>query len=386
MAISIDWPSKVISIAKADMILLQTIPVEIYQLNLQSLHEILRDLEDSPEGMVFETTHKYNDVVPVGGVTLARVMQIINGYSVTFEDGQYRVNLTGANTNLADVSNVNQVSVSSSNSAGLQDLSLLLSAAYNGEVCVDAGAGQAGTVVPLGTRSYPVNNFADAKTIALKEGCRTIRILCASTLADVDFSDGFVFTGDNSVTDQLTLDASANVRNCVFENLTIQGVVDGNNLYQRCICKDMTYSSGFFYDCSLDGVITIVGGELLTLLGCFSNRLAGQADPEIDMGGNGQLIVRGYNGALLIKNHNDDSGDGDTCIDMASGVIKLDSTITAGLWPVRGIVTLINNATGTANVIDRSINAQVEGNAVSLGIINEGVKKASKLIPHSTDI
>ena len=45
MAISIDWPSKVISIAKADMILIQSTPVEIYQLNLQSLHEILRDLE-----------------------------------------------------------------------------------------------------------------------------------------------------------------------------------------------------------------------------------------------------------------------------------------------------------------------------------------------------
>lgn len=386
MPISIDWPTKIISINKADMILIQSTPVEIYQLNMDFFHTTLRDLEDDVEGITFDTTHKYNDPVSIGGVVLARVVELINGYTVTFEDGQYRVNLTGANTNLADVTNVNQVSVSSSNSAGLQDLSLLLSAAYNGEVCVDVGVGQAGTVVPLGTRSYPVNNFADAKTIALKEGCRTIRILSASTLANVDFSDGFVFTGDNSVTDSLTLEASANVRNCVFENLTIQGVVDGNNLYQRCICKDMTYSSGFFYDCSLDGVITIVGGELLTLLGCFSNRLAGQADPEIDMGGNGQLIVRGYNGALLIKNHNDDSGDGDTCIDMASGVIKLDATITAGLWPVRGIVTLINNSTGTANVIDRSINAQVEGNAVSLGVINEGVKKASKLIPHSTDI
>ena len=104
------------------------------------------------------------------------------------------------------------------------------------------------------------------------------------------------------------------------------------------------------------------------------------------MGGNGQLIVRGYNGALQIINHDDDSGDGDTCIDMASGVIKLESSVTAGLWPIRGICTLFDNSTGTANVIDRTINQSIEDNATALGVINEGVKKASILVPHRTDI
>lgn len=363
MAISIDWPTKVISINKSDMVQIQTTPVEIYQMNMDALHLVLRNLEDDEVGMAFETTHSYSDPVSVGGVILARVVEIINGYTVTFQDGQYRVNLSGANTNLADVTNVNQVSVASSNSAGLQDLSTLLAASYQGEVVLDLVKGQAGTVVPIGTRSTPCNNFDDAKTIAENFNLRTIRIKNDVTLENCDFSDGFVFTGDNQVTDQLTLHPSANVRNCTFENLTIQGTVDGNNLYQRCITKDMTYSSGFFYDCSLDGVITIVAGELLSLLGCFSNRLAGQADPIVDMGGNGQLIVRGYNGALQIINHNDDSGDGDTCIDMASGVIRLEASITAGLWPIRGIATVFDNTTGTATVVDRTINQSIEDNA-----------------------
>jgi len=46
------------------------------------------------------------------------VVEIINGYTVTFEDGQYRVTLLGANSNVADVTNVNQVSIQPNNSAG----------------------------------------------------------------------------------------------------------------------------------------------------------------------------------------------------------------------------------------------------------------------------
>lgn len=48
-----------------------------------------------------------------------RIPEIINGYTVTFEDGLYSVNLIGSNNNIPDVLNLNQVSVRSANSAGL---------------------------------------------------------------------------------------------------------------------------------------------------------------------------------------------------------------------------------------------------------------------------
>jgi len=47
------------------------------------------------------------------------VVEIINGYTVTFEDDSYAVNLVGANSNIADVVNLNTVSVRAANSAGL---------------------------------------------------------------------------------------------------------------------------------------------------------------------------------------------------------------------------------------------------------------------------
>lgn len=386
MAISINWGTKVISIPRADMTLIQSVPTEIRQLNLDTFRLALRNLEDSDDGMAFERTHKHNTSVTVGGVTLARVIEMINGYSVTFEDGQYAVNLVGANSNVGDVVNVNQVSVRSANSAGLQDLSVILSAAYNGEVCIDPINGQAGRDVPIGTRTQPVNNFDDAKAIALKEGARTIRILESTTLSNTDFSDGYVFTSDNPGVTVLTVDPSANVQFCEFNNVSVQGTADGNNVYRNCVLLDISFTSGFIFQCSLNGSIQINGGELLALLSCFSNRLAGTQQPIIDFNGNGQLILRDYQGAIELRNHTDTSGDGDLCLDFSSGVCIIHPSVTAGYIPVRGVCRVVDNSTGTANVIDETVNNLVGVNATALGVINTGVQKASKLIPHNTDI
>ena len=122
MAITIDWGTKIISIPKADTQLVQSSPTEIRQLDLDAFRLELKALEDDAAGMPFLDTHNHVGPITVGGVTLARVIEIINGYSVTFEDGQYAVNLVGANSNVGDVTNVNQVSIRSANSAGLTSI------------------------------------------------------------------------------------------------------------------------------------------------------------------------------------------------------------------------------------------------------------------------
>lgn len=386
MAITIDWPTGVINIPKADMTLIQSTPTEIRQLNLDTFRLILKDLEDGEEGMPWPKTHNHNTTVTVGGVTLARVVELINGYTVTFEDGQYAVNLVGANSNVGDKVNVNQVSVRSANSAGLQDLSTILSSAYNGEVCVDPQSPNAGTDVPVGTRGTPVNNLADAKLIADKENAHNIRILRSMTIENVDFSDGYRFVTDSPVTEQLTLAPSANVRNCDFEFCNIQGTLDGNNIYRQCVLGDVTFTSGFVFQCSLNGTITLEPGALLGALDCFSNTLAGQPSPTIDFNGSGQLLLRNYAGVIELINHTDDSGDGDSCIDMSSGRVFVRSSCTAGFFPIRGVAEVTDESTGTCDVRDLTVNGKIDTTDTSLNIINEGVQKASKLIPHNTNL
>lgn len=124
MAISINWPTGVISVPKADMTLVQSSPIEVRELNINTFRLRLKDLEDDAVGQVWAITHNHYTTVTVGGVTLARVVEIINGYTVTFENGSYAVNLVGANSNIADITNLNTVSVRAANSAGLTELNL----------------------------------------------------------------------------------------------------------------------------------------------------------------------------------------------------------------------------------------------------------------------
>lgn len=114
--ISIEWDSKIINVPRNALVSLGN---DLYELHIDVFRRELNALQASAAGMAYPDTHNHQAPVPLGGLSLSRVVEIINGYRVVFEDGQYAVNLTGANSNIANVTNVNQVSVRSSNSAGL---------------------------------------------------------------------------------------------------------------------------------------------------------------------------------------------------------------------------------------------------------------------------
>ncbi len=116
MAINVDWATKVINIPQAD---LTFIGGTIYELDTDQFRKDIKALEASEEGAVFDDIHRHNTEVIIGGVTFARVIEFINGYTITFEDGQYRVRLVGSNNNISDVTNLNLVSILSQNSGGL---------------------------------------------------------------------------------------------------------------------------------------------------------------------------------------------------------------------------------------------------------------------------
>lgn len=116
MAVTINWQTRVISIPQADLTYLGGV---LYELDVDALRLTLKDLEDDTDGMVFPRTHNHNTEVVLAGVTFARTVEIINGYTVQFEDGQYTVRCVGANHNIADVKVANQVSLIIGNSAGL---------------------------------------------------------------------------------------------------------------------------------------------------------------------------------------------------------------------------------------------------------------------------
>lgn len=95
----------------------------LYTMDTNQFRLDLKAWEASPDGMPWLRTNQHNTEVTVAGVTYARTIEIINGYSVEFEDGQYTVRLEGSNNNIFDVEGLvlvqNQVQVIPTNSAGL---------------------------------------------------------------------------------------------------------------------------------------------------------------------------------------------------------------------------------------------------------------------------
>lgn len=118
MAISINWGTKVITIPQAD---LTFVSGTLYELDVNQFRLDLKALEDDEEGIWALDTHRHNADETIAGTTFPDQVIIINGYTVTFEDGQYAVRLINANNNLFDegIINRNQVSIIPTNSAGL---------------------------------------------------------------------------------------------------------------------------------------------------------------------------------------------------------------------------------------------------------------------------
>lgn len=119
MAISIDYLTRIIHIPKADLRLVQSTPAEVYELDIDAFRLELKDIEDNVGGISFVDTHFSSTAVTAEGAVVARVFEIINGYTVSFEDGAYTVNLVGASTNIAEVTNVNKVQVRGTSSTAL---------------------------------------------------------------------------------------------------------------------------------------------------------------------------------------------------------------------------------------------------------------------------
>lgn len=121
MALSVDWATKVITVPQSYC---THITGTLYELDTNQMRLDLKDLEDDVIGIVFPDTHRHNTTVTVAGVTYARTIEIINGYSVVFDPNTaWSVRLAGSNNNVFDIENgiltQNQVQVIPTNSAGL---------------------------------------------------------------------------------------------------------------------------------------------------------------------------------------------------------------------------------------------------------------------------
>ncbi len=227
----------------------------------------------------------------------------------------------------------------------------LVYSSFQGAVWVDVNSpySDIGTSnYPNGNAERPVSSIQLASQIATDKGFTEIRLKSSITLSTGDDIVGFNIFGHSAVNVTVTIEDGANISNCTFRSMAVQGVLDNGNILRECNVLDISHNNGFIHQCSLSGVITLGGNTQSTIMSCYSGFAGSALTATIDMGGSGNpLVLRDFSGGVKITNRNGTDG---VSIDMSSGQAIIDETVTAGEITVRGVCYLTNNGTGTSTV------------------------------------
>jgi hypothetical protein len=244
----------------------------------------------------------------------------------------------------------------SSSSATLQELADIQYASFNGGITVDVTSPYSGTNYPNGTPRQPINNIADAVTMATNRGFTTLFILGDITLDDaVPSLNGFTFVGESANKSTIQIDANADVENSEFMTATINGILDGGNVVSDCVIETLNFVDGFITQCVLNGTITLSTQDDAHFLDCWSG-VPGLSTPTIDFSGAGSgLAMRNYNGGITLRNK---TGSEPVSVDLNSGQVVVEDTVTAGTIVLRGIGTWTNaiEYVGGADIVNQLIN------------------------------
>ncbi len=340
MEVIMDWGILNINVPRDEMLLLQTVPSEIRQLDLTEFRYAMHDKQDDIAGMPFLHMHEHNPPVLVSGVELAQVVTIVNNYTVTFEDGLYNVNIVGGNSNVGDNVIKNQVGVNTANSAGLQESGILQYSSYNGVVSLDRTTSNTGTLYPVGNMQYPVNNAVDALGICNQRGFSVISLRNNYDFIDGDNVSDLKIIGISHVTTAITIEPEVLCEKTIFTQLDITGTLDGDSEITDCVVKDLIFFNGHIHNSSLAGKITLGGGKPAKITHC--TMLDFETPVTIDAGGSGQnAVIDNYTGKIKIDNLTGPSLIG---ISLHGGMVEITSNCTSGTIVLQGNFELTDNS------------------------------------------
>ena len=180
-----------------------------------------------------------------------------------------------------------------------------------GAIWIDTVNGSAGTTdYENGTAFNPVDNMADANTLAASLGLSRFQIAPASVITLATSQIGQVFNGNNWT---LALGGQDISGTHFFGASAVTGIGTGSSMvdFHDCFTGDCTLPPSHFIACGLGGTITIGSAGDFIFDSCHSH-IAGASTPIIDMGaaiGNVNLSMADYQNGIEIQNLNSTGTD-----------------------------------------------------------------------------
>lgn len=231
-----------------------------------------------------------------------------------------------------------------------QVLSSSQSATFNGQVAIDTVNGTSGTVYPRGTRTDPVNNLADAITIANREGITAFALKGTISLTQAFLN--FTFVGLSAGPADVVQLNSQMVGDSVFNGVEISGAGTGQVEAIRCNINALSGVYGLFRSCGFLNNCTLGVGST-TFHQCFSE-VAGNTKPWVSLnGGASNFGNRDWTGGFELRGVSNVAAK--VSIDCPAGRIEIDSTCTNGEVVLGGTASKTDNSGVGCTVIDASL-------------------------------
>lgn len=241
-----------------------------------------------------------------------------------------------------------------------------------GAIWVDTENGSSGTTdFENGTVENPVDNMADANTLALSLGISTFHIDSGSTITLAAAQNNQLFIGDN-----WTLELNGqDVAGTKFIGAIVSGVMAGTGttqIFENCFIGTISLIKNTHLDiCAISGTVTVVEVGDFFLDRCHS-AIAGTDTWTFDFGtsiGNTNLNVRRYSGGIQVEAMGNTGTD---TMSLEGNGQFIEGTCTAGVVTIRGHFTL----SGITN-LTLSDDARYDATEIAnrmLGLMGENVK------------
>jgi hypothetical protein len=251
-----------------------------------------------------------------------------------------------------------------------------------GKIYIDILNGAAGTVEFVnGTITNPVDNIADARTIA--DSLNITRYECASgsvITLDQEFART-IWTGAGYVVDLNGQDVGGIRVNNAFVLGTNTGTV--LKLFRNCNISTITGDNMSFIDCALVGTVTASGGGTLAASNSFSN-----TDGVIDFStsANQTVNILHHSGPLTVSNLGNTGTDIFNFDGMSPGTtgITFDASCTGGTANIAGITKLTNNGSGITINDDARIDVTQINDEVVDVIRTDAMSEVAQGVPSAT--
>jgi hypothetical protein len=218
----------------------------------------------------------------------------------------------------------------------------LADTAFQRAVYVDAVNGNPGTAFPRGTQGDPVDNLADAKTIASNRNSNKFRVMSNLTIGAGDNVSDYQFDGEGYIDALISVTAGATTQNTHFREVLLEGTLDGLVHLYGVTCEELFDFKGNAFNCVfMDNVTCVTHGGVTLFLNCYGGKTFADA-VQVDivdatvvfMGWQGPCKLAGKTGAQVIQ------------FGMSNGWLIIENTCVAGTIEADGVGIIYEDNSG----------------------------------------